>query len=447
MTIITKTLGNREQKFDKERLKKYFERVSPNTPEKIFDKVVASIETKSVFPAEEINPLIVNTVLEEVDELYTEGQYEASYFYMDSVYKQASQNRNYVQENKYGGYYSLMKKLASEGLASPDILKKYTKDEIIEAEGFINPELDKKLKYNGAHALRTRYCIRGFNKEVLELPQERFLTIALTLFQDSPKDVRMKKVKESYWAMSNLLMTVATPTLANSGKPQGQLSSCFIDTVEDSLEGIYDSNTDVANASKFGGGIGVYMGKVRSRGSSIRGYKNVSSGVLPWIKQLNNTAVSVDQLGTRTGAIAVYLDVWHKDIMTFLDLKLNNGDDRLRAHDIFTGVTLPDLFMEQVEKRGTWHLFDPHEVKEVMGFSLEDSYDEEQGKGTFRERYFQCVSSNELSREVIPAIEIMKRILRSQLETGTPFMFYRDEVNRQNANKHEGMIYSSNLCK
>lgn len=157
------------------------------------------------------------------------------------------------------------------------------------------------------------------------------------------------------------------------------------------------------------------------------------------------TFVSSNKL-TRQGAIAVYLDVWHKDTMMFLDLKLNNGDDRLRAHDIFTGVCLPDLFMEAVDKRTDWYLFDPHEVKQVMGFSLEDSYDEEKGKGSFREKYAECVRNNDLNREVIPAIEIMKRILKSQLETGTPFMFYRDEVNRMNPNKHEGMVYSSNLC-
>src|SRR5699024_2311018 len=293
--------------------------------------------------------------------------------------------------------------------------------------------------------LMDRYVTVDFSKNAVELPQERWMLIAMTLMKDEQSE-RLEKIEEAYWAMSNLYMTVATPTMANAGKLHGQLSSCFIDTVDDSLQGIYDSNTDVANLSKYGGGIGVYMGKVRARGSSIRGFKGASSGVLPWIKQLNNTAVSVDQLGQRQGAIAVYLDAWHKDILTFLDLKLNNGDERMRAHDIFTGICLPDLFMEQVEARGEWHLFDPHEVREVMGYSLEDFYDEEKGEGSFRQKYEECVANPELSRHTIAAIDLMKRILRSQLETGTPFMFYRDEVNRQNANKHEGMIYSSNLC-
>src|SRR5699024_9488791 len=328
----------------------------------------------------------------------------------------------------------------------PNILEKYSREDIIQAASFIDPERDLLFDYIGLHTLATRYLATDHQKNTYELPQESWLIIALHLMQDEPTNKRLKLVEESYWALSNLYMTVATPTLANAGLAHGQLSSCFIDTVEDSLLGIYNSNTDVARLSKDGGGIGVYMGKVRSRGSSIKGFKGASSGVLPWIKQLNNTAVSVDQLGRRKGAIAVYLDVWHADILSFLDLKLNNGDERQRAHDIFTGVTLPDIFMEKVEKRGDWYLFDPHEVKEVMGFALEDFYDEEKGKGSFREKYDLCVQSNELSKTKVPAIQVMARIMKSQLETGTPFMFYRDEVNRKNPNKHEGMVYSSNLC-
>lgn len=446
MTIITKKTGNRELPFDEGRLWRYFQRVSPSTPKEVFNKVVGEITAKEKYKAEDINPLIVKTLITEVDELNPQYEFEAALFYTHDLYKKASQNRSYDSKEKYGDYYSLLKKLAGEGIDAPNILEKYSKEEINQAMKMIDPEKDKLLKHAGVHALSTRYNTKGYNKEVYELPQERWMTIAMYLMQDEDKEKRMELVEEAYWAMSNLYMTTATPTLANSGKRIGQLSSCFIDTVDDSLKGIYNSNTDVAEASKYGGGIGVYMGKVRSRGSSIRGFKGASSGVLPWIKQLNNTAVAVDQLGTRQGAIAVYLDVWHKDIMMFLDLRLNNGDERLRAHDIFTGVCYPDLFMEAVEKRADWHLFDPHEVREVMGYSLEDFYDEEEGKGSFREKYMECVRSNELSREVVPAIDIMKRVMRSELETGVPFAFYRDTANRMNPNKHEGMIYSSNLC-
>ncbi|MDS9472416.1 ribonucleoside-diphosphate reductase subunit alpha [Sporosarcina pasteurii] len=366
----------------------------------------------------------------------------ASRIYLHAIYAQDEQRRGCAV---YSHFHHHVKELVEKGLYSSVLITKYSEEELVHLGQILNPNRDFLFTYIGLKTLMDRYVAVDFTNNPVELPQERWLVIAMTLMQDESEN-RLEKIEEAYWAMSNLYMTVATPTLANAGKPHGQLSSCFIDTVDDSLQGIYDSNTDIANLSKYGGGIGVYMGKVRSRGSSIRGFKGASSGVLPWIKQLNNTAVSVDQLGQRQGAIAVYLDAWHKDILTFLDLKLNNGDERMRAHDIFTGICLPDIFMEQVDARGEWHLFDPHEVRDVMGYSLEDFYDETRGSGSFREKYAECVAHPALSRETIPAIELMKRILRSQLETGVPFMFYRDEVNRTNANKHKGMIYSSNLC-
>ena len=346
----------------------------------------------------------------------------------------------------------LQESLADRNVYSIDILKAYSKDELEEAGQMIEPERDTLFAYNGLYLLATRYLATDHSRAVYELPQERWLTIALYLMQhehehgERSRRRRMLLVREAYWALSNLYMTVATPTLANAGKVGGQLSSCFIDTVDDSLQGIYDSNTDVARVSKHGGGVGAYLGYVRSAGSSIRGVANSSGGVVPWIKQLNNTAVSVDQLGQRKGAIAVYLDVWHRDIEAFLDLRLNNGDQRLRAHDVFTSVCLPDLFMEAVERRGDWYLFDPYEVKRIKGWYLQDFHDEQRGQGSFREKYEEVVADERISRRTIKAIDLFKRIMVSQLETGNPFMFYRDEVNRMNPNKHAGNIYSSNLC-
>ncbi|MED4853289.1 ribonucleoside-diphosphate reductase subunit alpha [Caldifermentibacillus hisashii] len=410
------------------------------------EKFFRSVEFKKNINSDQLTKLFITTALENVDEANRAWSYIAARFYLDQLYKKASKNRGYPAEQKYGDYYHLQKILVDKGIYSPKILEKYTKQEIMELAKIIEPERDFLFDYIGLHTLATRYLVTDHEKNTYELPQERWLTIALFLMQDEPKELRSVLVREAYWALSNLYMTVATPTLANAGLSYGQLSSCFIDTVEDSLIDIYNSNTDVARLSKSGGGIGVYIGKVRSRGSSIKGFKGASSGVIPWIKQLNNTAVSVDQLGRRKGAVAVYLDVWHADILSFLDLKLNNGDERQRAHDIFTGVCIPELFMEQVEKRGDWYLFDPLEVEKVMGFRMEDFYDEKKGEGSFREKYFQCVENDALSKTKVPAIQIMIRMMKSQLETGTPFMFYRDEVNRKNPNKHAGMIYSSNLC-
>ncbi|WP_342568189.1 ribonucleoside-diphosphate reductase subunit alpha [Psychrobacillus sp. FSL K6-4046] len=369
----------------------------------------------------------------------------AARIYLAEVYSQQAERRGTTADAVYTKFAENVRILSKKGIYNPSIMESYSNEELEQLGNLLVAKRDSLFTYIALKTLLDRYVAKDFNKDIVELPQERWLVIAMTLMKDE-KENRLEKIKEAYWAMSNLYMTVATPTLSNAGKPHGQLSSCFIDTVDDSLQGIYDSNTDVATLSKFGGGIGVYMGKVRSRGSSIRGFVGASSGVLPWIKQLNNTAVSVDQLGQRQGAVAVYLDAWHKDIFTFLDLRLNNGDDRLRAHDIFTGICLPDLFMEKVDAREEWHLFDPHEVRQVMGYSLEDFYDEKRGEGSFREKYEECVNDQRLSRETVQAIDLMKRIMRSQLETGVPYMFYRDEVNRSNPNKHEGMVYSSNLC-
>ncbi|MFD1336454.1 ribonucleoside-diphosphate reductase subunit alpha [Oceanobacillus iheyensis] len=388
---------------------------------------------------------LINVALENMDEATPNWGFAAARIYVEKLYREASNNRGYTQ-GSYGSFYALLEQLTEKGIYTPALLQKYTKEDIEEFGKAIQPERDQLFNYLGIYTVATRYLATDHEKNVYELPQERWMVIAMHIMQDEPADQRQENVLEAYWALSNLYMTVATPTLTNAGKTHGQLSSCFIDTVDDSLQSIYDSNSDIAKLSKNGGGIGVYMGKIRARGSSIKGFKGMSSGVVPWIKQLNNTAVSVDQLGTRKGAIAIYLDVWHQDIESFLDLKLNNGDDRMRAHDIFTGVCLPDYFMEQVENRGDWYLFDPHEVRQVMGYSLEDFYDEQKGSGSFRTRYEECIANEALSKRKVPAIEIMKRLMKSQLESGTPFMFYRDEVNRQNANAHEGLIYCSNLC-
>jgi len=380
-----------------------------------------------------------------IDEEEPYWTFVAAQIYLEKLYDQFAMRRGVSVKDVYQVFPAQLARYTEAGLYHESLTTKYSEQELQELATYLEQSRDELFTYIGLKTLMDRYVVRDYTKTPVELPQERWMVIAMTLMQDETEN-RLQKVRESYWAMSNLYMTVATPTLSNAGKTHGQLSSCFIDTVDDSLQSIYDTNTDVATLSKYGGGIGVYMGKIRSRGSSIKGFKGASSGVLPWIKQLNNTAVSVDQLGQRQGAIAVYLDVWHKDVFTFLDLRLNNGDERLRAHDIFTGLCLPDLFMEAVEARGEWHLFDPHEVREVMGFSLEDFYDEKKGDGSFRTKYAECIANPLLSREVVPAIDIMKRIMRSQLETGVPFMFYRDEVNRMNPNKHEGMVYSSNLC-
>src|SRR5690606_2723447 len=377
--------------------------------------------------------------------------YLAAHLYLNELYEKAAQSRDYNRTQKYGDFFELLQELTNKGIYSANILDSYTKDEIEELGKVIDPTKDFLFTYIGLFLLADRYLARDYERNIYELPQERFMIIAMTLMQHEKTDLRLTYVKEAYWALSNLFMTVATPTLSNAGKSFGQLSSCFIDTVDDSLDGIYLNNWDIARLSKDGGGIGVYYGKVRALGSDIKKFKGNSSGVVPWIRLINDTAVSVDQLGQRQGAIAIYLDLFHKDIMNgFLDLKTNNGDERRKAHDIFTGVSVPDLFMQKLQECdengrsiGEWHTFCPHEVKQVMGWKdehgnplgLEDFYDEEDEK-YFTEKYIEAVNHPLLPRKTYRAMDIMARIMIAQLETGTPYMFYRDEVNRQNPNKH-----------
>ncbi|KMJ57979.1 ribonucleotide-diphosphate reductase subunit alpha [Bacillus sp. LL01] len=405
--------------------------------EKLIDKLLPLNQVQELY-----NQLILDA-LNHLTENEPDWTYVASRLLAHKLQQDVCHIRKTV--NPYTNLYQLIEALTEQGIYHSQLLESYSLNEIQQLESVLQPKRDHLFTYIGLKTLSDRYLTRDHSKQLWELPQERFMIIAMTLMRKEQTN-RLQYVKEAYWALSNLYMTVATPTFANAGKTYGQLSSCFIDTVDDSLQGIYDSNTDIANLSKSGGGIGVYLGKIRSRGSDIRGFKGVSSGVIPWMKQLNNTAVSVDQLGQRKGAISVYLDVWHKDIFSFLDSKLNNGDERMRTHDLFNGVCIPDIFMEQVEKRGDWYLFDPHEVRSTMGYSLEDSFDEVKGAGSFRIRYAECVNHPDLAKEKVAAIDIMKAIMRGQLETGSPFIFYRDEVNRMNPNHHKGMIYCTNLC-
>ena len=276
----------------------------------------------------------------------------------------------------------------------------------------------------------------------LETPQEMFLGIALHLAMEEKTD-RLGWVKKFYDMLSRMEVTMATPTLSNARKPYHQLSSCFIDTVPDSLEGIYRSVDNFAQVSKFGGGMGLYFGKVRAAGGSIRGFEGAAGGVIRWIRLVNDTAVAVDQLGVRQGAVAVYLDAWHKDLPEFLQLRTNNGDDRMKAHDVFPAVCYPDLFWKLAKENldAPWHLMCPHQIETVKGYCLEDYWGEE-----WETRYRDCVADPRIQKRTVTVKELVRLILKSAVETGTPFTFNRDAVNRANPNGHKGMIYCSNLC-
>lgn len=332
--------------------------------------------------------------------------------------------------------------LTGRGLYGQYILENYTKEEIDEFETFLAPERNDLFTYSGLELLLNRYVIHTGQGVALENPQEMFLGIAMHLAMKEQKD-RALWVKRFYDMLSKLQVTMATPTLSNARKPYHQLSSCFIDIVPDSLNGIYRSIDNFAKVSKFGGGMGMYFGKVRASGSAIRGFEGAAGGVIRWIRLANDTAVAVDQLGVRQGAVAVYLDVWHRDLPEFLNLRTNNGDDRMKAHDVFPAVCYPDYFWEQARDNieGDWYLMCPHEILTVKGYALEDCYGE-----AWKEKYLDCVQDDRIKKRVVPIKDIIRLIIKSAVETGTPFTFNRDHVNRMNPNGHKGMIYCSNLC-
>ena len=341
------------------------------------------------------------------------------------------------------GFVDKIHYLVGEGLYGSYIVEGYSDAELAEAAAFIDPSRDALFTYSGLDLLLRRYIIRDRAHRPLESPQEMFLGIALHLALKEPAEVRLEWVRRFYDMLSRLEVTMATPTMSNARKPHHQLSSCFIDTVPDSLEGIYRSVDNFAQVSKFGGGMGMYLGHVRAAGGSIRGFEGVAGGVIRWIRVINDTAVAVDQLGMRQGAVAVYLDAWHRDLPEFLQLRTNNGDDRMKAHDVFPAVCYPDLFWRLAEEDldAPWHLMCPHDIEQHRGYRLEDFWGEE-----WERRYLACVDDPRIEKRTVTVKDIVRLVLKSAVETGTPFAFMRDTVNRANPNPHAGMIYCSNLC-
>ena len=338
-------------------------------------------------------------------------------------------------------FYSKIQYLVDNDIYGDYLLEKYTREEIDECEKMMVKTRDKLLNYASFELILKRYLAKNHDGVVLESIQEMFLAISMHLAMNESD--KLYWVKRYYDSLSKLEFTLATPTLGNARKPFHQLSSCFIDTVEDSLDGIFKSITNFATVSKYGGGMGLYFGKVRANGSTIRGYKGAAGGIIRWIRIVNDVAVAVDQLGVRSGAVACYLDVWHKDLPEFLQIRTNNGDDRMKAHDVFPGICYPNYFWKLARDNinAIWYLMDPREIFEVKGYHLEDYFGLD-----WENRYFDCINDERISKREIPVKEIIRLIIKSLVETGTPFAFNRDLVNEDNPNKHQGIIYCSNLC-
>ena len=246
----------------------------------------------------------------------------------------------------------------------------------------------------------------------------------------------IEKIIETYEYMSKGFFIHATPTLFNSGTLRPQMSSCFlVSSKGDSIDGIYDTVKECARISKWAGGIGVHISDVRAKNSHIKGTNGSSSGIIPMLRVYNATARHVDQAGRRKGSIAVYLEPWHADVMDFLELRLNQGDEEARCRDLFTALWIPDLFMRRVEEDKEWSLFCPNIAKglnEVYGEEFDKLYEKYENEG--------------LATQTVSAMQIWKAIIKSQTETGTPYMLYKDACNKRSNQKNIGIIKSSNLC-
>ncbi len=300
----------------------------------------------------------------------------------------------------------------------------------------IKKERDNEFQYLGAQTVYDRYLLKTPSKpqRIFELPQWMWMRIAMGLALKEEK--REEKAIEFYDVISQFLLVPSTPTLFNSGTIHSQLSSCFLNTVDDSLIGIFKSFSDVARLSKWSGGVGTDWTSVRSLGSKIKGTNGDSQGIIPFVKIFNDIAVAVNQGGKRRGALAAYLEVWHNDIEEFLELKKNTGDERRRAHDIHPAVWIPDLFMKRVLEDGAWTLFSPSDVPE-----LHDLY----GK-KFEEKYNEYEKANLPGARQMPAKELWRKILTMLYETGHPWLTFKDPCNLRSPQDHVGVIHNSNLC-
>jgi ribonucleoside-diphosphate reductase alpha subunit len=330
-----------------------------------------------------------------------------------------------IQKVCPNNFHIAMKKLAKAGIVT---------EEVARIAGRVRDDIDTKRDYDfGYFGLKTleKSYLQRLDGILMETPQYMFMRVSIGIHgEDIPA------VLETYDKMSKGMFIHATPTLFNAGTPRPQMSSCFlIANKGDSIDGIYGSLTECAQISKWAGGIGMHIHDVRANKSRIRGTNGQSDGIIPMLRVFNATARYVNQAGRRKGSIAVYLEPWHADIMDFLELRLNQGDEEARCRDLFSALWIPDLFMKRVEEGGQWSLFCPDKapgLSDAVGEEFEALYTKYEEEGR--------------ANATVPAAEVWKAILKSQTETGTPYMLYKDACNTKSNQKNLGTIKSSNLC-
>jgi ribonucleoside-diphosphate reductase alpha chain len=376
-----------------------------------------------------INSAVSMTSIEESDWSFVAGR-----LLMMETEREVFHNRGF----SYSNFLTTITKLVELNIYDKRLLE-YTHEEILDLGKSIVPDRDMDYDYAGSNMLVNRYLIK-YQGKIFELPQETLMTISMLLALNEKS--RVSVAKNFYEMLSLRKISLATPILANLRIPNGNLSSCFITAIDDNIESIFYNIESVAKISKNGGGVGVNISRIRAKGSNVNGYLNASGGIVPWIKILNDTAVAVNQQGRRAGAVTVALDTWHLDIEHFLELQTENGDQRGKAYDIYPQVVVSDLFMSRVEANESWTLFDPYEIRKIYSLEFCELYGEK-----FENFYLELEKNPNIKiKKVIDAKTLFKSIMKCQIETGMPYIFFKDTANRANHNSHRGMIGNGNLC-
>ena len=446
MFFLVSKHNTAKENFDRTKIEKTFTLANKGLEEICsFEEVKKDLEKYLIedIQTKDITNLMIKTAINLISVENTNRQIIAGRLLIMDLYKQAHRNRGVEIDTPYSGesFLALMKDYIAKNIYYRGFFNYYSEEDIQKVGSYIKKETDMEYTYTTAMMLKSRYLLNP-NKVVNELPQEMYMAIALFLAIPEPQEKRLDIALKMYDYCSSQKISLPTPTLMNARTNFNQLSSCFKLNMDDDLRSIYHNIENMAQISKFGGGIWAYLGNIRAKGASIRGIKGVWGWVIPRIKVINDTAVAVNQLGTRAGAISVTLDIRHRDILDFLDLQTETGDIRRKSFDIFPAVTIPDLFMKRVMNNEDWTLFDPKEINDVTGSKLQDLFDD-----AFETKYIELEQNPNIAlKQTIPAKELFKKFLKSVVETGMPYSFFRDTVNKTNPNKHAGNIYSSQLC-
>ncbi|MCD4757131.1 MAG: ribonucleoside-diphosphate reductase subunit alpha [Arcobacteraceae bacterium] len=394
-------------------------------------EIDAQIKFIDGMSSSDIQDALIKTAVEKIDIDVPNWTFVAARLFLFDLYHKVGKATHGIKGNAYRHLKDYIKYGQEAGRIIPELETGYDLDELSE---YIDPSRDYLFNYLGMKTLYDRYLLKNNDKQPIELPQQMFMGIAMFLAQNETD--KQEKAKQFYDVISKFEVMLATPTLSNARTNRHQLSSCYIGSSPDNIEGIFDGYKEMALLSKFGGGIGWDWNSIRSLGGVIDGHKSAAGGTVPFLKITNDIAIAVDQLGTRKGAIAVYLEPWHMDIEDFIDLKKNSGEERRRAHDLFPALWINDLFMKRVIADEHWTLFDPYEVKDLAELTGE----------AFEKRYEEYENDDSITKEQMKAKSLWKKVLTSYFESGSPFLCFKDNANRANPNDHTGFIRSSNLC-